>query len=127
MSLSAKSKLKTLDRLSSEGSVTRNELDKWLEDTAWDKLYWSDVHARAKELKSDGCTGVPDYLVWTCLEHDAHFRTHKMIDGTPIDFATANYVFRVRIEQGSGLGVFSPVAWWRWAGVSVFGRKAWGK
>ena len=101
------------------------QLDLWLKATAWDKRYWSDVMERAHALNADGCTGVPDYLVWTCMEHDVHFRTHRFMYGEPIDFATANYVFRVRIQQASGLGAFSPVAWWRWAAVACFGKKAW--
>ena len=105
--------------------MNSTKLDQWLATTAWDKLYWSLVDEMANVLKSDGCTGVADYLRWTCLEHDIHFRTHKFLDGTPIDFGTANYIFRVRIQQGSGLGVMSPVSWWRWAAVQWFGGKAW--
>jgi hypothetical protein len=41
------------------------ELDEWLARTAWDKLYWSDVRLLARDLGSDGCTGVPDWMVWT--------------------------------------------------------------
>ena len=105
--------------------MTSNDLNSWLAATAWDKVYWSDVRARAKRLNSDGCTGVPDYLVWTCLEHDVHFRTHRFLTGEPIDFQSANYIFRARIQQGSPLGKFSPAAWWRWAAVAVFGASAW--
>ena|SRR3990167_1797839 len=105
--------------------MLKKDLDIWLRNTAWDKLYWSDIDAKSKELKSDGCTGVPDYLVWTCKEHDIFFRTHYTLAGRSIDFRTANYIFRVRIQQGSGLGIFSPVAWCWWAAVSVLGKKAW--
>ena|SRR3990167_981891 len=101
------------------------ELDKWLSDTANDKVYWLSVYTVAKILKSDGCTGVPDYLKWTCLEHDIHYRTHKFLNGTNITFNKANYVFKVRIQQSSVLGRFSPVAQWRYWAVTTFGRKAW--
>jgi hypothetical protein len=97
----------------------------WLDHTAWDKLYWSDVRERAIELESDGCTGVPQWLIWTCWEHDIHYRTHKMLDGTMIDKRTADYIFRVRIQQGSGFGVLSPVSWWRWIGVRMLAKRAW--
>lgn len=100
-------------------------LDTWLKETAYDKLYWAAIYAVAKANHYDGCTGVPDWLVWTCLEHDLHYATAKMLDGTPIDKATADYIFRVRIQQGSGFGVFSPASWWRWLGVRWFGTKAW--
>jgi hypothetical protein len=100
-------------------------LDQWLEETAWDRIYWSDVRSRAQELKADGCSGVPDWMVWTCLEHDVHYRTHKTLNGTPITKTTSDYVFRVRIQQGSALGRFSPVSWWRWLGVKYLGKKAW--
>lgn len=105
------------------------DLNAWLESTAWDKSYWSTVRAKATALKSDGCTGVADYLVWTCLEHDCHYRAHKMLDGTDIDKATADYIFRVRIQQGSPLGSLSPVSWIRWLGVSWLpaAQKAWNK
>lgn len=97
----------------------------WLEKTAWDRVYWSDIRAKARELDADGCTGVPDWMVWTCLEHDVHYRTHHRLDGTPITRTEADQVFRVRIQQGSPFGRFSPVSWWRWLGVRAFGSKAW--
>lgn len=102
-------------------------LDEWLAATAWNKIYWSRVKAHADRLQSDGCSGVPDYLWWTCLEHDIHYRTHQMLSGDVIDRETADYIFRVRIQQGSGFGRFSPVSWWRWAAVRLFGEKAWRK
>ena len=105
--------------------MTRMELNKWLKLTAWDKPYWGDVHVIANALSADGCTGVVDYLYWTCLEHDIHYRLHKMLNGREIVKRDADYIFRVRIQQGSGMGVFSPIAWIRWFGVKVFGGKAW--
>lgn len=99
--------------------------DKWILDTADDKAYWRRVGIEAARLQSDGCTGVVDYLRWTCLEHDIHYRTHRFISGAPITFKEANYLFRRRIQQSSPLRVFSPVSWIRWAGVSLFGKKAW--
>lgn len=101
------------------------DLDMWLEETAYDKPYWSDVKIVADALMSDGCTGAPDWLKWTCWEHDALYRRHCMIHGGKIDRATADYIFRRRIQQGSGFGRLSPVSWWRWAGVRLLGSKAW--
>jgi len=104
-----------------------NDLDKWLADTAWDKVYWCDVEAKAKELKSDGCSGVPDFFFWTCKEHDCHYRLHTFLTGKKIDKQTADYILRVRIQQGSYFGAFSPMSWWRWLGVKCLpaAKRAW--
>jgi hypothetical protein len=103
----------------------KKDLAEWLKRTCWSKLYWSDVHARAMEINSDGCSGVPDWLIWTCWEHDIHYRTHKMLDGEAITRAQADYVFRRRIQQCSGWGRLSPVSWWRWVALKLFGMRAW--
>ena len=108
-----------------KGYLTKEALDYWLKVTAWDKLYWSDVNGLAIQLKADGCTGVVDYLAWTCMEHDIHYRTHGMVYGHPLTKEEADYIFRVRIQQGSSFGRLSPISWIRWIGVRVFGSKAW--
>ena len=95
------------------------ELKRWLKSTAWDRVYWSLVRERARAIKADGCSGVPDWMVWTCYEHDIHYRYHMTLEGGHIDKAQADYCLRVRIQQGSAMGVLSPVSWWRWAGVRV--------
>ena len=51
-------------------------LNEWLEETAWDKDYWRNIGLTAEMLESDGCSGVPDWFIWSCLEHDVHYRTH---------------------------------------------------
>ena len=103
------------------------DLDGWLKETAWHKPYWADIHAQAKKLGSDGCTGVPDWFLWSCLEHDVHYRLHKFLSGDDIDKRTADYVLRVRVQQGSYLGAFSPVSWIRWLGVTLLpaAKRAW--
>ena len=107
--------------------MTKADLDAWLKATAWDREYWSRVRDRALEINSDGCSGVPDWFVWTCYEHDVHYALHEMLSGLVIDFRTANYVLRVRIQQGSAFGRASPMSWWRWAGVKYLpaAKKAW--
>lgn len=104
-------------------------LDQFLMETAWDRVYWSAVRERARELNADGCSGVPDWMVWTCYEHDVHYATHATLYGRALTRKQADYCFRVRIQQGSALGAFSPVAWWRWVGVRVFpaAKRAWEK
>ena len=105
--------------------MTDKALNQWLTDTAWDRVYWSRVRDRAQELDADGCSGVPDWMVWTCYEHDVHYRTHATLEGRPLTRRQADWCFRVRIQQSSALGAFSPVSWWRWLGTRAFGRKAW--
>lgn len=87
--------------------------------------YWADVREWAADLESDGCTGVPDFFLDACLEHDCHYRVHEWIDGTPILRSEADARFRHVIQDRSVVGVLSPMAWWRWMGVRVFGRGAW--
>ena len=101
------------------------DLDVWLAETAYYKPYWCDVEKRAKALESDGCSGVPDWFIWTCWEHDIHNRTHKFLCGCSITFKQAAYVFRVRIQQGSYFGRLSPLSWIRWVGILFLARKAW--
>mgnify|MGYP003524634728 CR=1 FL=1 len=92
-----------------------------------DEEYWVRVQDRAIELKSDGCTGVPDFHLKCCLEHDAHYRLHCDMDGNPITKSEADKQFRLCIQQESKLGRFSPMSWWRWLGVKWFGRHSWTK
>lgn len=75
--------------------------------------------------RSDGCTKVIDIFTRACWEHDFYNRTHHDFEGKVITFAEANCRFRRRIQRLSRLGVFSLVSWWRWAGVSILGRKYW--
>ena len=99
---------------------------RWLEVTAWNRKYWALVAEQARELNSDGCSGVPDRYRWTCLEHDIHYRTRCFVRSIrAIDKETADYIFRVRIQQGSPFGCLSPISWVRWLGVRWFGNKAW--
>ena len=59
------------------------------------------------------------------FEHDIHYRTHAWLDGAPIFKSEADARFRQVIQARSFLGRVSPMAWWRWAGVALFGGKAW--
>lgn len=90
-----------------------------------DTGYWSRVRARAKELNADGCTGVADIYVDSCFEHDIHYRTHATLYGDPLSRADADQILRERIQEFSFLDGFSPMAWWRWAGVRLFGGPSW--
>jgi hypothetical protein len=89
--------------------------------------YWARVRRRAKELKSDGCSGVPDFHLDCCLEHDIAYRTGHTVDGEPLTRAEADARLRRCIQKDSSLGVLDPMSWWRWAGVRLFGASSWWK
>lgn len=84
-----------------------------------DEAYWLAIEAEATRRLSDGCTAVKDYHVLCCYEHDLHWNGHRL-DGTPISRGQANKEFRQCIQGRSKLGRFSPLSWWRWAGVTFW-------
>lgn len=86
-----------------------------------DAAYWEKVRFTAHQLETDGCTGVADIYVDSCYEHDIHCRTHRTVYGRALTSADAAAIFRERIQEFSWLGRLSPVSWWRWAAVRVFG------
>lgn len=110
--------------------MTNPGLDQWLANTAWNPSYWEMVEREAMRLNSDGCTDVLDLFVWTCREHDIHYRTHCFIGAGAITFEQANYIFRVRIQQTKTswhpmTWIKYPDSWIRWAAVTLLGKKAW--
>ena len=92
--------------------------------TSTNAHYWDLVYAKAAELNSDGCSYVTEAFHQCCLEHDAAYRTGKTIYGKPITRAQADQRFRECMQMRSRFGKLSPMAWWRWAGVRIFGRFA---
>jgi hypothetical protein len=92
-----------------------------------DIQYWNTIEWWAKNYGSDGCSGVKDFYIQSCWEHDFHFRYAKTLFGDPITFNEANERFRQAIQMRSRWGRFSPMSWWRWIGVRAFGRAAWNK
>lgn len=81
--------------------------------------YWDRVREKADELGSDGCTGGSAVFRDCCMLHDIHWRTGRTIDGEPISPREANKRFRSCMQSRSRFGWWSPVAWWRWAVVSL--------
>lgn len=81
--------------------------------------YWERIRNRAAELGTDGCTGGSAAFRDCCFEHDVHWRTGQTIDGMPITAKEANTRFRSCMQSRSRFGWWSPVAWWRWAVVSL--------
>jgi hypothetical protein len=90
-----------------------------------DQEYWKRVRAKARELKSDGCSGVLDIYVDACYEHDIAYRTGRTVDGEPLTRAQADARFRRSIQHRSPFGFFSPVSWTRWVGVRIIGKRFW--
>lgn len=90
-----------------------------------DKEYWRLI-GRWALGNSDGCTGVPDFYVEACWEHDYHFRYGMTLFGDPITFTEANDRLRQAIQMRSRLRWFSPLSWTRYLGVSTpIGKKLW--
>lgn len=88
------------------------------------RAYQSAIRRWARDLKSDGCTGVPDIRLAACLEHDCHWRTGKTLWGDPITIQQANNRFwdsTRRLAPIKRFNYLDPVAAWRWAGVSISG------
>lgn len=97
----------------------------WITNTDDDMRYWRRVRVRATELRSDGCSGVPDFYKDACLEHDIHYRTHRYMSGDPIDKQTADLILKRRIQSWSLFGSYSPMAWWRWKYLTYGAQDAW--
>jgi len=93
------------------------------------KLTAFDVDKIRWYIKSDGCSGVPDFYVDECIKHDFYYRTKHDFSGRLISKKEADLRFREGIQRKSKLGVMSPLAWWRWLGVTLFpqAHKAWSR
>lgn len=76
-------------------------------------------------IRSDGCSGVPDWRVWTCWEHDIHYKHARTLAGAKLNRRQADWILRRRIEQASELGALSAHAWFWWVGVRIGGFVAW--
>jgi hypothetical protein len=84
--------------------------------------YWRRVRDRADALGSDGCSGVPEWHHDCCLEHDVHYRTGMDINGMALTRQEADALFRECLRRRSVFSFYSPLSWWRWAGVRLWNR-----
>ena len=91
----------------------------------WQKLTDDDFKKIDKFVKSDGCSGVPDFYRNGCVIHDFYYRTHRNLNGSQITRRQADSVLRRYIMSKSPFGHFSPMAWWRYKGVRALAGKAW--
>lgn len=103
----------------------KNKIPYWVfERRLLDAAYTKTIKEQAKELKSDGCTGVSELYRPACLEHDIAYRTGKDPYGFPVSRREADKRFRWHMQFLSPAGTFSPVAWGRWIGVRIGASKA---
>lgn len=87
--------------------------------------YIAHIERQCAALGCDGCTGVPDFYLMGCQEHDIAYRTGHDPLGFRITKAEADERFRWYIQNHSVFGNWSPMAWWRWWAVRELGAKAW--
>lgn len=84
---------------------------------------WDRIRQLAADLQSDGCTVVTEAFRDCCLLHDILYKTGTDPDtGVAVSRRDADVALRHCIQSRSRLGRLSPVAWWRYLGVRVFGR-----
>lgn len=105
-------------------------------------LYWEWIESEAALIGTDGCSKVSGAYRRCCLQHDLSYyyaadpsmayRIYRSGDtvtywqaATPLTRATADAQLRRCIQSQSRLGFFSPVAAWRWLGVTLGARRAW--
>jgi len=96
----------------------------------WTDAYRQKVLAEALTIKADGCSGVPDFFLIVCLEHDSLYARHRdLFTGLPVTQEQADLFLKWGIQYHSRFGRWSPMAWWRYRALSKnglgFGRRAW--
>lgn len=102
-------------------ALTRKEYWRLLDNVDYRRM----VARRARQLKSDGCSGVADFYIIACYDHDIAYRTGRDIFGNVLTRAQADARLRWAIQHESCFGRCSPMSYWRWAGVRFGGGKSW--
>lgn len=96
-----------------------------------DPKYAEAVRKKAIEIKADGCSGVPDFFLVICDEHDIHYATHvDFYTKNPIKQEDVDQMLQWGIQHFSWFGRWSPMAWWRYKALSSkhglgLGKKSW--
>ena len=90
-----------------------------------DTEFWETVRRLALAAGSNGCTGVPDFYAYNCWLHDLHYRFGHDLSGRPLSRDDADRRLRLGIQARSLFGILSPMSWWRWFGVRLFGGRSW--
>ena len=84
-----------------------------------DPGYVERLRQEAKAILSDGCSGVPDFYWVVCVEHDsAYAHRRDFFTGQEITEEEADLMLRWGIQYHSWFGRYSPMAWWRYTGLS---------
>lgn len=83
--------------------------------------YHDQLKALAESIDSDGCTQGTDVHIECCWEHDWAYVTGTTPRGVPTTKAEADRRFRDCNQAHSSLRWLSPMAWWRWTAVHLFG------
>lgn len=98
----------------------------------WDTVdYRARVLAEAIRIKADGCSGVPDFFLVVCDEHDIHYAGHRdFYTGALLTQEHADQMLQWGIQYFSWFGRWSPMAWWRYRALSRekglgLGRASW--
>ena len=81
------------------------------------------VYALEMSLKSDGCSGVTEVFHECCVLHDLSYRLGIDCYGHPVNRLEADINFRKCMQSKSRFGRFSPISWWRYYAVRLFGHK----
>jgi hypothetical protein len=89
--------------------------------------YHDELQALAESIGSDGCTHALEVDVDCCWEHDWAYVTGTTPRGVVVTKAEADQRFRDCAQRRSSFRYFSPLSWWRWAGVRLGGRGVWSK
>lgn len=104
-------------------------------------LYWDWVNAECALIKSDGCSKSLELYHQACQQHDLcyfyakspHSAYTRYLEGEidPWEHAEAitkgasDAMFRREMQAHSRFGRFSPMSWWRFVGLKIFGGHAW--
>ena len=85
------------------------------------------IIALEEAIKSDGCSVVTETYHDCCIVHDLGYRVGIDCWGHPINREEADLAFRFCMQSKSRFGRFSPMSWWRYLAVRVFGWKSYPK
>ena len=96
-----------------------------LSTTDPDSFTAEDTKKVGEYIGSDGCTGVPDWYVAGCIEHDFYYRTKMDFTGKPVSRSYADKRLRLVTQKLSPVRHASPISWVRWTGVRVVGWIFW--
>ncbi|KKL79556.1 hypothetical protein LCGC14_2013650 [marine sediment metagenome] len=109
----------------------KDYIERWENPPAYGVDYANQVRSAAKDILSDGCSGVFDWFLLVCQEHDWHYSYHKCLyTNAPLTQEDADRYLMWGIQYFSSFGRCSPMAWWRYTALSKkkglgLGRESW--